>query len=42
MSEYDGIIIGLGICGNALAYSLSKKGKRILAFERDLSEPDKV
>lgn len=40
--HYDAIVVGLGICGSALAYSLGKQGRRVLAIERDLSEPDKI
>jgi squalene monooxygenase len=42
LSEYDCIVVGLGIAGSALAYRMAKKGKKVLAFERDLSEPDKI
>lgn len=36
------IIIGAGIAGSALAYSLSHSGRRILLIERDLSTPDRI
>ena len=36
------IVVGLGIAGSALAYSLANQGRKVLAFERDMSEPDKV
>ncbi len=41
-APFDCIVVGLGIAGSALAYSLARNGKRVLAFERDLSEPDKI
>lgn len=36
------IIIGGGIAGCALAYSLSHAGRKCLMVERDLSEPDRI
>ncbi|GHJ84764.1 hypothetical protein NliqN6_1166, partial [Naganishia liquefaciens] len=36
------IIIGAGVAGSALAYSLSRTGRRILLIERDLSPPDRI
>jgi squalene monooxygenase len=36
------IIIGAGIAGSALAYSLSHAGRSCLLIERDLSEPDRI
>ncbi|KAJ9111405.1 hypothetical protein QFC19_001174 [Naganishia cerealis] len=36
------IIIGAGIAGCALAYSLSHTGRRILLIERDLAMPDRI
>jgi squalene monooxygenase len=36
------IIIGAGIAGCALAYSLANQGRRILLVERDLSQPDRI
>lgn len=40
--HYDAIVVGMGIAGASLAYSLGKRGKKVLAIERDLSMPDKV
>ncbi len=40
--HFDAIVVGLGIAGASLAYSLGKRGKKVLAIERDLSMPDKV
>jgi len=36
------IIIGGGVAGCALAYSLSHAGRKCLMIERDLSEPDRI
>ena len=36
------IIVGAGIAGASLAYSLSHTGRRVLLIERDLSEPDRI
>ncbi|SCZ96454.1 BZ3500_MvSof-1268-A1-R1_Chr8-2g10203 [Microbotryum saponariae] len=41
-SPYDIAIIGAGIIGSALAYSLSESGRSILLLERDLVEPDRI
>ncbi|KAH8089345.1 squalene epoxidase-domain-containing protein [Filobasidium floriforme] len=38
----DIIIIGAGIAGCGLAYSLSHTGHRVLLIERDLSPPDRI
>eukprot|EP00475_Leptophrys_vorax_P037078 TRINITY_DN6344_c0_g1_i1.p1 TRINITY_DN6344_c0_g1~~TRINITY_DN6344_c0_g1_i1.p1 ORF type:complete len:559 (+),score=0.28 TRINITY_DN6344_c0_g1_i1:95-1678(+) len=40
--EYDAVIVGAGVAGCALAYSLGKAGRRILVVERDLSEQDRI
>ncbi|GJP56721.1 hypothetical protein CLOM_g15774 [Closterium sp. NIES-68] len=40
--EYDALVVGAGIAGCALAYSLGKAGRRVLVLERDLSEPDRI
>ncbi|CAI5484993.1 unnamed protein product [Closterium sp. Yama58-4] len=40
--EYDALVVGAGIAGCALAYSLGKTGRRVLVLERDLSEPDRI
>ncbi|KAE9597112.1 hypothetical protein Lal_00007818 [Lupinus albus] len=44
--EIDGItdiiIVGAGVAGAALAYTLGKDGRRVHVFERDLSEPDRI
>ncbi|WVQ96766.1 hypothetical protein IAU59_003873 [Kwoniella sp. CBS 9459] len=36
------IIIGAGVIGCALAYSLSHSGRSVVLLERDLSEPDRI
>ncbi|OWZ62386.1 squalene monooxygenase [Cryptococcus neoformans Bt85] len=42
ISSPEIIIIGAGVIGTALAYSLSHTGRKILLLERDLSEPDRI
>jgi len=39
---FDILIIGSGIVGSALAYSLASTGRRVLIIERDLCEPDRI
>ncbi|CAL0313975.1 unnamed protein product [Lupinus luteus] len=38
----DIIIVGAGVAGASLAYTLGKDGRRVHVFERDLSEPDRI
>ncbi|KAL0361272.1 UNVERIFIED_CONTAM: Squalene monooxygenase SE1 [Sesamum radiatum] len=38
----DVIIVGAGVAGAALAYTLGKDGRRIRVIERDLAEPDRI
>ncbi|KAL9245858.1 hypothetical protein vseg_019460 [Gypsophila vaccaria] len=38
----DVIIVGAGIAGAALGYSLAKDGRRVRVIERDLSTPDRI
>ncbi|CAL5183284.1 unnamed protein product [Lathyrus oleraceus] len=38
----DIIIVGAGVAGSALAYTLGKDGRRVHVIERDLSEPDRI
>ncbi|KAK4428745.1 Squalene monooxygenase SE1 [Sesamum alatum] len=38
----DVIIVGAGVAGAALAYTLGKDGRRIRVIERDLNEPDRI
>ncbi|XP_027159298.1 squalene monooxygenase-like [Coffea eugenioides] len=41
-SVSDVIIVGAGVAGSALAYTLGKDGRRVHVIERDLSEPDRI
>ncbi|KAG9440662.1 hypothetical protein H6P81_020827 [Aristolochia fimbriata] len=38
----DVIVVGAGVAGSALAYTLGKDGRNVLVIERDLSEPDRI
>ncbi|KAL4181687.1 hypothetical protein AMTRI_Chr12g272350 [Amborella trichopoda] len=38
----DVIIVGAGVAGSALAYTLGKDGRRVQVIERDLTEPDRI
>ncbi|XP_022869491.1 squalene monooxygenase-like [Olea europaea var. sylvestris] len=38
----DVIIVGAGVAGAALAYTLGKEGRRVHVIERDLTEPDRI
>nr|CAD1837319.1 unnamed protein product [Ananas comosus var. bracteatus] len=38
----DVIVVGAGVAGSALAYTLGKDGRRVHVIERDLSEPDRI
>ncbi|KAI4299214.1 hypothetical protein L6164_032694 [Bauhinia variegata] len=38
----DIIIVGAGVAGAALAYTLGKDGRRVHVIERDLNEPDRI
>ncbi|GKA74330.1 squalene monooxygenase-like protein [Tanacetum coccineum] len=38
----DVIIVGAGVAGAALAYTLGKKGCKVRVIERDLTEPDRI
>lgn len=40
--HYDVCIIGAGILGSALSYSLGTSGRKVLVIERDLTEPDRI
>nr|QEV81980.1 Squalene monooxygenase [Prunella vulgaris] len=40
--EADIIIVGAGVAGAALAYTLGKEGRRVHVIERDLTEPDRI
>ncbi|KAL0748189.1 hypothetical protein Bca101_030191 [Brassica carinata] len=38
----DVIVVGAGVAGSALAYTLGKDNRRVHVIERDLSEPDRI
>ncbi|WRX10020.1 Squalene epoxidase - like 2 [Theobroma cacao] len=38
----DIIIVGAGVAGSALAYTLGKDGRQVKVIERDLTEPDRI
>ncbi|PIN17663.1 Squalene monooxygenase [Handroanthus impetiginosus] len=40
--DTDVIIVGAGVAGAALAYTLGKEGRRVQVIERDLTEPDRI
>lgn len=40
--DADVIIVGAGVAGSALAYTLGKDGRRVHVIERDLTEPDRI
>ncbi|CAJ1961424.1 unnamed protein product [Sphenostylis stenocarpa] len=42
LATTDIIIVGAGVAGAALAYTLGKEGRRVHAIERDLTEPDRI
>ncbi|GAA6035526.1 hypothetical protein JCM8097_000299 [Rhodosporidiobolus ruineniae] len=41
-TSFDVAVIGAGILGSVLAYSLAHSGRRVLLLERDLSEPGRI
>ncbi|KAM0747933.1 SE-domain-containing protein [Meredithblackwellia eburnea MCA 4105] len=41
-TSYDIIIIGLGVLGTVLSTSLSLSGRHVLAFDTNLSKPDRI
>ncbi|XP_057432970.1 squalene monooxygenase SE2-like, partial [Lotus japonicus] len=40
--DVDIVIVGAGVAGAALAYTLGKDGRRVHVIERDLTEPDRI
>ncbi|XP_010936193.2 squalene monooxygenase SE1 [Elaeis guineensis] len=38
----DVIVVGAGVAGSALAYTLGKDARRVHVIERDLTEPDRI
>ncbi|KAF5454255.1 hypothetical protein F2P56_023934 [Juglans regia] len=41
-SRTDVVIVGAGVAGAALAYTLGKEGRQVRVIERDLTEPDRI
>ncbi|KAK0601121.1 hypothetical protein LWI29_021408 [Acer saccharum] len=41
-TDTDSVIVGAGVAGAALAYTLGKDGRRVHVIERDLTEPDRI
>ncbi|GAV57687.1 DAO domain-containing protein/SE domain-containing protein [Cephalotus follicularis] len=41
-NDTDIIIVGAGVAGSALAYTLAKDGRRVHVIERDLTEPERI
>ncbi|KAF5189424.1 Squalene monooxygenase [Thalictrum thalictroides] len=41
-TDIDVIVVGAGVAGAALAYTLGKDGRRVRVIERDLEEPDRI
>ncbi|KAK0600588.1 hypothetical protein LWI29_016409 [Acer saccharum] len=41
-TDTDIVIVGAGVAGAALAYTLGKDGRRVHVIERDLTEPDRI
>lgn len=40
--QYDFAIVGAGVVGSALAFSLARSGRTVALFERDLGHPDRI
>lgn len=36
------VVVGSGILGSAIAAVLSRDGRKVIAVERDVSEPDRI
>ncbi|XP_022158631.1 squalene monooxygenase-like [Momordica charantia] len=41
-NEPDVVIVGAGVAGAALAYTLAKDGRKVHVIERDLAEPERI
>lgn len=41
-AKHDVVVVGAGIVGSALAFSLARSGRKVALFERDFSEPDRI
>ncbi|PRQ38930.1 putative squalene monooxygenase [Rosa chinensis] len=42
MKRTDVVIVGVGVAGAALAYTLAREGHRVHVIERDLTEPNRI
>ncbi|KAM7250079.1 hypothetical protein ACFE04_021962 [Oxalis oulophora] len=42
VNDADVIVVGAGVAGAALAYTLGKDGRKVRVIERDLTEPDRI
>ena len=40
--SFDVVIIGSGILGSAMAYTMAQQKRRVVVIERDLSEPNRI
>lgn len=40
--DFDFAIVGAGVVGSALAFSLARSGRKVALVERDLSHPDRI
>lgn len=41
-ANYDFAIVGAGVVGSALAFSLARSGRSVCLLERDLTKPDRI
>lgn len=40
--EAEVVVVGVGILGSAMAATLARDGRHVIAVERDLSEPNRI
>lgn len=40
--EAEVVVVGAGILGSAMAATLARDGRHVIAVERDLSEPNRI